>query len=103
MEQIEPCNRLFSIVHYSGQKMVLRAFNFIRALTKALKYYYINRSLSALFCPLLKTTDSKSLLDVFLLLIVFEIGLIQFLYICVFVYYCRGEEGVLGLLFERHG
>ena len=28
----------------SGQKMALRAFYFIKTLTKALTYYYINRS-----------------------------------------------------------
>ena len=33
-----------SVVFNSGQKMELRAFYFIRALTKALTYYYINRS-----------------------------------------------------------
>ena len=33
-----------SIVLNSGQKMALRAFYFIRALTKALTYNYINRS-----------------------------------------------------------
>ena len=33
-----------SVVFNSGQKMALRAFYFIRALTKALTYYYINRS-----------------------------------------------------------
>ena len=32
------------VVFNSGQKMALRAFYFIRALTKALTYYYINRS-----------------------------------------------------------
>jgi len=38
-------NRAFqSLVFNSGQKMALRAFYFIRALTKALTYYYINRS-----------------------------------------------------------
>ena len=38
-------NRAFqSVVFKSGQKMALRAFCFIRALTKALKYYNINRS-----------------------------------------------------------
>ena len=35
---------LQSAVFNSGQKMALRAFYFIRALTKALTYYYINRS-----------------------------------------------------------
>ena len=39
--------------------MALRAFYFIRALIKALTYYYINR----IFWPLLKTTDSESLLS----------------------------------------
>ena len=39
------CNRAFqSVVFNSGQKMALRVFYFIRALTKALTYYYINRS-----------------------------------------------------------
>ena len=33
-----------SVVFNSGQKMALRAFYFIRALTKALTYYYISRS-----------------------------------------------------------
>ena len=33
-----------SVVFNTGQKMALRAFYFIRTLTKALKYYYINRS-----------------------------------------------------------
>ena len=33
-----------SVVFNSGQKMALRAFYFLRALTKALTYYYINRS-----------------------------------------------------------
>ena len=33
-----------SVVFNSGQKMALRAFYFIWALTKALTYYYINRS-----------------------------------------------------------
>ena len=38
-------NRAFwSVVFYSSQKMVLRRFYFIRALTKALTNYYINRS-----------------------------------------------------------
>ena len=39
-------NRAFQsvVVFSSGQKMALRAFYFIRAQTKALKYYYINRS-----------------------------------------------------------
>ena len=53
-----------SVVFTSGQKMALRAFYFIRALT----YYYISRSqrhllaaLSAIFWPLSKTTDSDSL------------------------------------------
>ena len=32
------------VVFNTGQKMALRAFNFIRTLTKALTYYYINRS-----------------------------------------------------------
>ena len=32
------------VVFNSGQKIALRAFYFIRALTKALTYYYINRS-----------------------------------------------------------
>ena len=32
-----------SVVFKSGQKMALRAFYFIRTLTKALTYYYINR------------------------------------------------------------
>ena len=37
--------RAFQSVGFnSGKKMVLRAFYFIRALTKALTYYYINRS-----------------------------------------------------------
>ena len=33
-----------SVVFNGGQKMALRAFYFIRALTKALIHYYINRS-----------------------------------------------------------
>ena len=33
-----------SLVFNAVQKMALRAFYFIRALTKALTYYYINRS-----------------------------------------------------------
>ena len=33
-----------SVVFNSGQEMALRAFYFIRTLTKALTYYYINRS-----------------------------------------------------------
>ena len=33
-----------SVVSKCGQKMALRAFYFIRALTKALKYYYLSRS-----------------------------------------------------------
>ena len=33
-----------SVVSNIGQKMALRAFYHIRALTKALTYYYINRS-----------------------------------------------------------
>ena len=33
-----------SVVFNTGQKMALRAFYFIRTLTKALTYYYINRS-----------------------------------------------------------
>ena len=33
-----------SVVFDSGQKMALKAFYFIRALTKALTYYHINRS-----------------------------------------------------------
>ena len=33
-----------SVVFISSQKMALRAFYFIRTLTKALAYYYINRS-----------------------------------------------------------
>ena len=38
-------NRAFrSVVFKSGQKMALRAFYFIRTLTKALTYYYRNRS-----------------------------------------------------------
>ena len=34
-----------SVAFNSGQKMALRAFCFIRALTKALTYYFISRSL----------------------------------------------------------
>ena len=34
-----------SVVFNSGQKMAVRAFYLIRALTKALTYYYIDRSL----------------------------------------------------------
>ena len=42
---MEKIKRAFqSVVFNSGQKMALRAFYFIRALLKALKYYYINRS-----------------------------------------------------------
>ena len=38
-------NRAFqSVVFNSGQKMALIAFYFIKALTKALTYYYINFS-----------------------------------------------------------
>ena len=38
-------NRAFqSVVFNSGQQMALREIYFIRALTKALTYYYINRS-----------------------------------------------------------
>ena len=33
-----------SMVFTTGQKMALRAFYFIRTLTKALTYYYIDRS-----------------------------------------------------------
>ena len=33
-----------TVVFNSGQKMALRGFYFIRALTKAIKYYYIDRS-----------------------------------------------------------
>ena len=45
------------MVFNTGQKMALRAFYFIRTLTKAPTYYYINRS-----WPLLKSTDWKGLL-----------------------------------------
>ena len=41
-----------SVVFNSGQKMALRAFYFIRALTKALTYYYINRSQRRLLAPI---------------------------------------------------
>ena len=38
-------NRAFQLVVFNrGQKMALRAFYFIRALIKALTYYYIKRS-----------------------------------------------------------
>ena len=44
-ENFDMPNRAFqSAVFNSGQKMALRAFYFIRALTKALTYYYINQS-----------------------------------------------------------
>ena len=33
-----------SDVFFNGQKMALRAFYFMRALTKAITYYYIDRS-----------------------------------------------------------
>ena len=51
-------NRAFqSVVFNSGQMMALRAFYFIRALTNALTYYYINRSqrhlLAAIYWKLL--------------------------------------------------
>ena len=41
--------------------MVLRPFYFIRTPTKALAYYYIKLSLSAIFWPLIKTIDWKAL------------------------------------------
>ena len=44
-EKQDQMNRAFqSVVFNSGQKMALRVFYFTRALTKALTYYYINRS-----------------------------------------------------------
>ena len=53
--QLSLNNRAFqSAVFNSGQKMALRAFYFVRALTKT--------ALNAIFWPLLKTTDSESLL-----------------------------------------
>ena len=45
LKKIYNSNRAFQLVVFNrGQKMALRAFYFIRALTKALTYYYINRS-----------------------------------------------------------
>ena len=38
-----------SVVFNSGQKMALKAFYFIRTLTKALTYYYMSRHLLAAF------------------------------------------------------
>ena len=40
----DPDRAFRSVVFNCGQKMALRAFYFIRTLTKALTYYYIKRS-----------------------------------------------------------
>ena len=46
-----------SVVFDTGQKMALRVFYFIRTLTKALTYYYINRSQ----CHILVAIESNQL------------------------------------------